>query len=156
MHKFVAEYLKGLNHEYNEKFVKICRHTVLMPIAEELMEIWGSHSEGNCDVTIAFGISTIDCVSVNFHLTENESLKSFAVLKVLEKMVDNDDFGNIKQEDYNELQWRSWNFTHTPSGYFGHRHSTVEFKLRFWYGDSKTCRLVDSGKTQPVMEVVCE
>lgn len=152
----IQEYLSDEKRQYDANFVKACRYQNILPLVSRLQAIWGIDDDHTSSTTLAFGTGTINMLAINFYLAEEDSMKGPLITRVLQEMLNDEDFwDNPEQNDYTLVEWRAWIFEYKklsskfPIG-------PVKLMLRFWYGKSKSCRLVDSGKTEAVMEVVCE
>lgn len=164
----IRKYLTAQNAEHNTNFIKACLHKELIPLAEHLRDVWlgwpcpNPTEENkdldtgprNSDITVAFGGTTIDCISVNFHLLYCDSMRGPLVEKILETAINDDRFVHISQNDYEEMGWRAWKFTTNSRLVYPLKAPVI--MLRFWYSASKTCKLQETGEFAPVMEVVCE
>ena len=158
----INAHLKELNNKRNRAYVRACLHAPLIDIAEEMLNVWKQaytgkeDAEREGDITLAFESNTIDCVAVNLHLSSNDSMLGGLVEQILNMALYNDMLELYKQSDYMELQWRSWDFLLTSAKSNKYPYNKVKLMVRFWYGNSRSCRQVDSGETMPVMKVVCE
>lgn len=149
---YIDKFLKDLEIDVKKQKDKAELHRPLEPLALTLIESWKTLGtslglEGSASVTVAFSLGTIGCISANFYLDENEGLKGPRVEEVLNIALSCPDVQFHEQESYNELSWIGWVFKHING---------AKILLRFWFMNSKTCKLVPTGETKPVMKLVCK
>lgn len=155
---YIDDFIKRAKEETARQIAKAEQHRVLEPIMKELIQQWNEYADyvadvtskaepGTADVTVAFSYASIECCSVNFHLSEDEGLKGLRTETVLKMVLDSDDFTFVKQHEYSEMHWIAWKFRHTNGSIL---------MLRFWTGESKVCRYVPTGKMTEELKLVCE
>lgn len=153
----IDEYLKEKEEEFETIRTIANQHRVCEPMIKRLIEIWRARGlSKTAGYTVAFGGTSISCLCANLYLEEDDSMKGDLVQDILETVLNDEEYEFVEQNDYEELKWRAWTFRHKPSGSLGYPIGDVKIMVRFWYGASKSCRLVDSGKTKPIMEVICK
>lgn len=90
-------------------------------------------------------------VTVSYYLKADEGFKGMKVAELLGFLLDLD-YMWIREDDYEEGSWKEWKFT------FDDSPVSFSITMRFYYGESDKCKMVDTGETEEVAikELVCE
>jgi len=130
-------------HEYAEKFSENHQH---------------DGNKRHSDLTFALNSGTINALSLNLYLAPDDKIIK-DIGWIVEELKDSAKFEFIKEGDYIEIGWKGWRFKFKDK-YMGEESNSPviypEFLLRVWFGNSRHCKKVGTGKFEEVMKVECE
>lgn len=101
-----------------------------------------------CGVTYAEGIGTINCVSLDLYLGQNDSISKDVQLFIeqyIEPFLEKHDLKYDHDSTNDYLKWKSFNY----------KNGNKEFMVRAWFAKSTKCKLIPTGEVKEIMEVVC-
>ena len=99
MKSYVDEYLKGLVEERNNHFIQGCRYKQIEPKVHELQKLWTADNPNRTSsVTIALGIGTIGCMSLNLSLEENDGFQDICCQSILDSLENDPLFEHVGLE----------------------------------------------------------
>jgi hypothetical protein len=113
---------------------------------------WDVAKDERCvSMNYAQGIGTIEGLSLNLYLSENDSIIR-DVGPIIESLKEHPKLSFVKRQDYEEIKWRGWEFVLKTN----EKEIKPTLLVRAWYERAKKCNLVGTGRFEEIKEMVCE
>ena len=150
-------------HRFETK--RIIATKPLFDIAAKILPMWSLNTDSYAGkgkraayLSYTSGIGTINCLSINLYLGENDTITDDIAL-ILDELMNHPDLEHHGDNDYIEMGWKGWDFKYTgwhKRSLHWLRDVEPRLLLRAWFENSTKCKKVGTGKYEEIMEVVCE
>lgn len=142
---------------HRRKFIEAYRS--VFPIGNEIAQRWIRGKKGReAGTDLAYGVITVDCLCIDLYLVGSDDLLR-DVEPMMDVLIDDPLFDYQGQSEYAEVGWKGWDFHYTgttlESRWGSDQNAPIKVKVRAWFENSQSCKVVETGEFKPVIKIMC-